>query len=112
MSRISRLSVVLLLAGSGLGGCIGVDVANQYEPCTISGDCRLADNCVTITADSGAQGNMCTRLDCASDFECDFGRNGVEGACLNILGSGGNLCYERCSVDTDCTQKLVMQQLG
>jgi len=95
---------MLLIVGSGLGGCIVVNVQEQYESCDVSDDCRVRDNCVTVTTDSGAAGNMCTRLDCASEFECDIGRNGLAGACLDILGSGGNLCYERCTTDSDCTQ--------
>ena len=58
--------------------------------------------CAAITT-STATDNMCTVLDCTGDSQCAAGLNGDVGACLNILGSGGNVCYERCNTDADCT---------
>ena len=74
----------------------------DYQGCSTTDDCAAGLSCATITTTSGAA-EMCTVLDCLGDADCGVSSSSESGACLNILGSGGNVCYERCSTNADCT---------
>jgi len=103
----TRYLWIALLVGSmsSLGGCIVVNGSDAYEDCVDSFDCRSGrHNCANILTDTGARGAMCTVVDCVDASNCDAGSTGLGAACLEVFGSGRNICYETCTGDLDCTQ--------
>ncbi|MEM7446619.1 MAG: hypothetical protein AAF355_00085 [Myxococcota bacterium] len=102
----STFGLSTLLLVSMLPGCIIIDddddddfvvvLGAPYESCTFTEDCDTrSEACWEIATETRIDA-MCSST-CTGDFDC-FG----DGTCLNILGSGVFLCYDRCFFDSDC----------
>jgi hypothetical protein len=93
------LLTLLFAATAALAAGCGSDT---YAGCNdISGDdCIFAsDRCISVGT-SATQGAFCSQL-CSFDSQCPISF-GFNGACLDVNGSGVDVCYQRCEFESDC----------